>query len=487
MQAPAVALARMHFAAQATHNTGPLADLLAQWMTPVTSIVLTVPGQDAWTVSRLDGKYEACPWPSENQALDSVVDGGDGCQPLADPDRLHGKWVFVTSDGCSAAVAAEHGSSSGAAGTIVAAASGSLPEELQACKAHGVVTMVGHEDGLALRATLKDVGGNLSGSFASIRRPGAFAAVDAAGRLQEVGWEKYSTLEMLAWSAQYFDYLAALEKNLTKPHFRVPVFDQAFGGTAVVNMPPASVLRGFSRMEVEHRLSCADGPRMDEVCPAWDHNIALGVVCAPTAEQALALGADATAKRVGNNIAQPQLSEPGGFSGELARYITPFRRRIGHFLTPATTLMPYFLDESTRSCAFRLSGPGGWASTISLRFSGNEIADGAPPTITTELFQGGGFGSDYNDNRTMLVAKPAHGRGAVTKVELSFILSGHGECEFMPTTHVFFVNGDEFRWSSEGVAGTGMGCTRHVREGRVQPNEHGTWYTGRNGWCARPW
>eukprot|EP01043_Picozoa_sp_COSAG02_P046562 COSAG02_NODE_4367_length_5445_cov_2.017770_2_plen_89_part_00 len=28
-----------------------------------------------------------------------------------------------------------------------------------------------------------------------------------------------------------------------------------------------------------------------------------------------------------------------------------------------------------------------------------------------------------------------------------------------------------------------MGCTVGVRHGRVQPNEHGTWYTGRNGWC----
>ena len=28
-----------------------------------------------------------------------------------------------------------------------------------------------------------------------------------------------------------------------------------------------------------------------------------------------------------------------------------------------------------------------------------------------------------------------------------------------------------------------MGCATGVRAGRAQPNEHGTWYTGRNGWC----
>ena len=49
--------------------------------------------------------------------------------------------------------------------------------------------------------------------------------------------------------------------------------------------------------------------------------------------------------------------------------------------------------------------------------------------------------------------------------------------------HTFTVNGKDFTWSSEGVAGTGEGCTKHVRQGRAQPNEHGTWYTGRNGWC----
>ena len=28
-----------------------------------------------------------------------------------------------------------------------------------------------------------------------------------------------------------------------------------------------------------------------------------------------------------------------------------------------------------------------------------------------------------------------------------------------------------------------MGCTLDLRRGRAQPNEHGTWYTGRNFWC----
>lgn len=447
-----LALANVHFAVQSTSSTGVLADVLRQWTTPVTSIAFAGIN-DGWTVSRLDGKYEVCQWPTENQALTSIVDGGDGCQPLV-KGKFKGKWVVLSNSGCSAAEAAQHGSDSGAIGTILAAADGALPEELQSC-GHGLVTMISHRDGVALQTTLKEKG-NVNATFLSARRSGAFVAVDGAGRLQELGWEKFSTLEMLAWSAQYFDYLQELETNLTKPHYSVPVFDHAFGGTAVVTLPPASFLNQFSTMYIDHRLTCADSPRMDESCPAWDHNIALGVVCAPSAAEAKLLMA---AREDQHKIQDGQLEgtekvhlgEPGGFVGELARYITPFRRRIGHWLTPATARMPYLTHERNRSCAFKLSAPGGWASTISLRFS--DAGESSPPQFSTQLFFGGSFDNSYNSNRSLLIAPPR--KQQARSVELSFILSGHGMCEFMPTTHVFTVNGVDFRWSSVGVAGTG--------------------------------
>jgi hypothetical protein len=223
----ASALTNVHFAVQSTSSTGPLANVLRQWMTPVTSIAFPTI-DNGWTVSRLDGKYEACQWPSENQALNSIVDGGDGCQALP-KGSFSGKWVVLSNSGCSATEAAAHGSGSGAVGTILAAAEGTQPEELQSC-GPGMVTMIDHHDGAALQSTLKEVG-SINASFLSARRAGAFVAIDGSGRLQELGWEKYSTLEMLAWSAQYFDYLQELEANVTKPHYSVPIFDRAFGGT----------------------------------------------------------------------------------------------------------------------------------------------------------------------------------------------------------------------------------------------------------------
>ena len=50
-----------------------------------------------------------------------------------------------------------------------------------------------------------------------------------------------------------------------------------------------------------------------------------------------------------------------------------------------------------------------------------------------------GFDKNYNNNRTLLLSPPSTGRagaGALRfrKVELHFLLSGHGTMEFMPST-----------------------------------------------------
>ena len=72
-----------------------------------------------------------------------------------------------------------------------------------------------------------------------MRRPGAFAAVDARGRLQEVGWEKFATLEMLGWAAQYLDYLADVEARMRQPHLRVPLFEREQGESKWCSLPPS--------------------------------------------------------------------------------------------------------------------------------------------------------------------------------------------------------------------------------------------------------
>lgn len=82
---------------------------------------------------------------------------------------------------------------------------------------------------------------------------------------------------------------------------------------------------------------------------------------------------------------------------------------------------------------------------------------------------------------------PPRSPTATAAVQLAAIISGHGGCEFVPTSHHFVVNGVDFNTSTIAfdrfmLAGSKFGCTRQVPQGAM-PNEHGTWYYGRNGWC----
>jgi len=64
-------------------------------------------------------------------------------------------------------------------------------------------------------------------------------------------------------------------------------------------------------------------------------------------------------------------------------------------------------------------------------------------------------GPDYNENRTVVVAVP---QGAL-KVEVAAIITGHGSCEFQPTSHHFLVgpSGDGSSSSSSGSGGSSGG------------------------------
>ena len=88
----------------------------------------------------------------------------------------------------------------------------------------------------------------------------------------------------------------------------------------------------------------------------------------------------------------------------------------------------------------------------------------------------------YNANRTLSFSVPAK----TSKVVLEALVTGHGDCEFMPTAHHWYFNGvrvqaEKYEAAFLG-AGTMWGCTDKVLSGS-EPNEHGTWNYGRDGWC----
>jgi hypothetical protein len=182
--------------------------------------------------------------------------------------------------------------------------------------------------------------------------------------------------------------------------------------------------------------------------------------------------------------------EVGGSQNELARYVTPFGRRVGHWLTDATQLMPLLADSQCEAFHFEVTDGGGvWMIDTSLRFTERELA---PPTDYTSLFAFHSYmRKSINENKTLsgLVA-PASAR----KAELQAIISTHGYdsygcCEFLPTRHIFTVNGDAYTISFD-EAGTEFGCADMAKYGS-EPNEYGTWVYGRGGWCdgmdVKPW
>lgn len=174
-------LDRMHFGAQQASTIKGLGSVLKQWTTPVNSIRVQLDDGSDMNISRLDGKYEVCSWPLEDQPLLPLVDAGSGCAPL-DAKLYAGKTAVVRSDNCTQEEAAQNG------GNIVVAAKGDLPRELaHGCRNGAFMTVVSSDEGAALLAALSvSKQQQLNASLFSRRMPGAFAAIDSAGALQEV-------------------------------------------------------------------------------------------------------------------------------------------------------------------------------------------------------------------------------------------------------------------------------------------------------------
>ena len=177
---------------------------------------------------------------------------------------------------------------------------------------------------------------------------------------------------------------------------------------------------------------------------------------------------------------------------ELARYVTPFRRDVGRWRSDRTALMPLLFagggDGGTCNVSAKVTSGTGWALTVDLRFEDYDAAPAdAPATLLELVFPGDSTDDDYerdfdslasyNANKTVTFDAPE----AATRVELVATISGHGDCEFEPTSHHYDINGETY--SVEFFhAGTMWGCVEEVRNG-VEPNEHGTWNYGRDGWC----
>ena len=225
-----------------------------------------------------------------------------------------------------------------------------------------------------------------------------------------------------------------------------------------------SQMQQYGKLEIDAQLNCPG--KNDDTCPMWDRTLQLLVCC---------------------NSSSILCNQ------EIGRWITPFKRGAGHWISDITPLIP-LLDQQQCNFQFAINQSGGgvddpWRPSAKLVFSQLNTGDSIPvgPTSIIPLFNGGTFDNTYNQAyQPVSFQLPAN----TQKVVLSAIITGHGCgddccCEFCPTTHNFVfmtTNTTSTITKTFENAGTLMGCAERVRNG-VEPNEYGTWLYGRDGWC----
>jgi hypothetical protein len=222
-------------------------------------------------------------------------------------------------------------------------------------------------------------------------------------------------------------------------------------GTADVTLPDASTLAGFDSLEVDLTLNCVGLGEFGE-CPAWDYDV---------------------------NLFLCDRDDPTSCDADIAHWITTYHRE-GRWVHDLSGLLPLFEGGGLRRLQFYTTQK--YEVTLSLRLSNRGKT--ARPFQTRYLWGTADFGPAYNDAFAPLdVPVPAD----ATKAELMTVITGHGgvqpgNCaEFCETTHTFTVNGHPHVLEHP-EAGTGVQCMLDVDRGTV-PNQYGTWWFGRNGWC----
>jgi hypothetical protein len=167
---------------------------------------------------------------------------------------------------------------------------------------------------------------------------------------------------------------------------------------------------------------------------------------------------------------------------ELARWVTPFGRG-GRWVHDITPMLALLADGGKQRLRFHTVDR--YQVDLSLRLIKNQSPDDLKPFAYEELGRGGPFDSEYNNRQPHQFQVPEGTR----KVELVTTTTGHGwgqdeeNCaEFCVTDHEWTINDKEpIRFQLDGASDQ-LNCFFATNRG-VIPNQPGTWYFGRGGWC----
>lgn len=265
-----------------------------------------------------------------------------------------------------------------------------------------------------------------------------------------IGWFD-SNISMVANEAVYYNYEADRQAELDADNAtEVPVWTgEVIAGSATmdITLPDAATMATFDTLKLDMQLLCVGDYEVGE-CPAWDYLDYL-YLC--------------------------DEDDPEVCNQELGRYITTYHRE-GRWITDVSPLLALLKNGGTRRLRWESSNQ--YETTLTLRFSDSGATE--KPSEAQVIYQGGWVSSTYNDREPLQIDVPAD----VSRVAIGVVMTGHGNpgcMEFCGTEHNFTVNGHDNRFSYA-ITNSWQGCMDQITDGTV-PNQFGTWWYGRNGWC----
>jgi len=293
--------------------------------------------------------------------------------------------------------------------------------------------------------------------FQNIRFLGSFAAVSAYDA-NNANWPWDPRLFSAAFESEYYNYESDRQDRLDAIDAdEIVLVERSFREGFVdveATIPSAAELAQYDTVELDITMECPseDGEEFGN-CGAWDY------------------------------LAHMYIDDGADGWLEMGRFITTYHRE-SRWVVDASHAIPWMEQATDRT--FRYVWQPSWASqdailTIKLRLSNQDR--GMRPVSTLPMFKGGNFNSSYNDRDPVTQAVPANTK----KVEFIALTTGHGmdngNCaEFCAHEHEFTIDG-QVHLQSFPFVNSDTGCQDQISTMGTVPNQGGTWWLGRAGWC----
>ena len=498
-----------------TGSAAGLGNLTKAWTNPR----LFINAANIAPIPRVDGFYECFQWPPAiaNYTLIGPI---IACSENLPPTIPQGSLLLITGVSpvggvcdAEAVISWAQRRAPTAAGAVIATQSPTLVG--RACDdtfvdAPFFPLIISIEGGEALSRIVIDGNGSASISLNWTCGNATWLAIDNAGKLQQIGWRKYTEMGALRWARDEQYYLSAAaavaeRRPISDRISLIPKGAQLNNFAKNITFDPHVLRQSGSGAVFDFSLTCTGVG--DNECGPWDRIISASAMCWP------------------QNMPPPVTTQL--LPTEIARWITPFRRNSGRWQSPADVLIGLVGNGSQTNtelwtCEITSSTcceP--WYGELTLLLSDGTNANASSSSssslaafVTIPIIfpnMASHFGPDFNTNRTTTLLPPVN---KWTRAVLTALITGHGSappppvsqgCEYSPTEHSFaigipggaqpilIVNSSDSPISRAQYMGAGSeeGCANQV--GVIDSdgigfygaigNQHGDYRDGRDGWC----